>query len=366
MSIVTTAAVLRGHDQPHVMEEVTLSDLAPYEILVRIVGVGMCHTDMLPRNEAMSEMIGPVILGHEGAGIVEEVGPSVTRVKLGDHVLLSFDSCGTCASCLRGAPAYCAEFAPRNIGGRRADGSTGAAAADGSPIAARWFGQSSFAHHAIATERNTVVVEKSLPLELLGPLGCGLQTGAGSVLNEMKFAPGQSIAVFGAGAVGLAAVMAAKIAGAREIVAVDLHDSRLKTADELGATRIVKGDVPDLVAAVRDGGPGVDFSLETTAVTSVIRAAVSVLALPGRAVLVGVGEGELSIAPNELIGRTVTYVLEGSSVPQVFLPQLVDYWQRGLFPFDKFLRQYPLSDINQAEKDSLSGVTIKPVLIPSP
>ncbi|XVV38365.1 NAD(P)-dependent alcohol dehydrogenase [Streptomyces sp. CA-100214] len=363
MSRVTTAAVLRGHDQPHVLEEVTLSDLAPHEILVRVVGAGMCHSDMMPRIEALSKALGPAILGHEGAGVVEEVGSAVVRLRPGDHVLLSFDSCGICANCLRAAPAYCLQFNAYNLSGRRRDGSAGAAADDGSPIAARFFGQSSFAHHAIATERNAVVIDPSLPLELLGPLGCGLQTGAGSVLNEMRLAPGQSLAVFGAGAVGLAAVMAAKIAGAREIVAVDLHDSRLEMARELGATRVVRGDEPDLVAAVRGDGPGLDFSFETTAVTPVITAAISVLAVPGKAVLVGAG-GELAVTPGALIGRTVTYALEGSSIPQVFLPQLIDYWQRGLFPFEKFVRQYPMSEINQAEADSLSGATIKPVLIP--
>lgn len=364
MSQETTAAVLRGHDQPHVLEQVVLSDLAPNEVLVRIVSAGMCHTDMLPRNEATAAMLGPVILGHEGAGVVEEVGAAVTRVAVGDHVILTFDSCGSCRNCLRGAQANCLEFSARNIGSRRPDGSTGAAAEDGSPIAARWFGQSSFAHHAIATDRNTVVIDKALPLELVGPLGCGLQTGAGSVLNEMKLAPGQSIAVFGAGAVGLAAIMAAKIAGAREIVAVDMHDSRLEMAKELGATRVVRGDVPDLVAAVKNGGLGMDFTFDTTAVTPVITAAVLSLAMSGKAVLVGVGGGELNVPANALSGRTVTFALMGSSVPLNFVPQLVDYWQRGLFPFEKLVRSYPLSEINQAEADSLSGVTIKPILIP--
>ena len=364
MSQATTAAVLRGHDQQHVLEEVVLSDLAPTEILVRIVSAGMCHTDMLLRNEATATMIGPVILGHEGAGVVEGVGSAVTRVDPGDHVILTFDSCGACRNCLRGAQAYCLEFNARNIGSHRSDGSAGATAADGSPIAARWFGQSSFAHHAISTERNTVVIDRSLPLELVGPLGCGLQTGAGSVLNEMKIAPHQSIAVFGAGAVGLAAIMAAKIAGAREIVAVDMHDSRLDMAIELGATRAVRGDVPDLVAAVKNGGLGMDFTFDTTAVTSVIQAAVLSLALSGKAVLVGVGGGDLHVPAVALSGRTVTFALMGSSVPLTFVPQLVDYWQRGLFPFEKLVRSYPLAEINQAEADSLSGVTIKPVLIP--
>jgi aryl-alcohol dehydrogenase len=359
------AAVLRGHDQPFVIEDVSLGKLEPGEALIRIVGAGLCHTDMLPRVPAMSSRLGPVILGHEGAGVVEQVGDGVTRVKPGDHVLISYDSCGWCQSCLTGAPAYCAEFGARNMSGRRADGTTSAVSAAGTPIANRWFGQSSFAELAVATERNLVVVDDDLPLELLGPLGCSLQTGAGSVLNEMRLRPGQSIAVFGAGAVGLAAVMAAKLSGASDIVVVDLHETRLEVARELGATRVVTGGTDEVANQVVGGGPGMDFSFETTAVTSVIGSAVAVLARPGTAVLVGAGAGQLSVSPPALSGRRVTFVLEGSAVPQVFLPQLIRYWRAGLFPFDRLVRTYPLAEINAAEADSLSGATIKPVLLPA-
>jgi aryl-alcohol dehydrogenase len=360
------AAVLRGHDQPYQIEEVTLGKLEPGEALVRIVGVGMCHTDMLSRDPGFASALGPVILGHEGAGVVEQVGDGVTRVKPGDHVLISFDSCGWCGSCLNGAPAYCAEFEARNISGRRSDGTTSAVTSTGASIANRWFGQSSFAEYAVATERNLVTVDRDLPLELLGPLGCGIQTGAGSVLVEMKLRPGQSIAVFGAGAVGLAAVMAAKLAGASDIVVVDLNESRLEVAAELGATRVVPGDATDVADQVTAGGAGLDFSFETTSVSSVITAAISVLARPGSAVLVGAGPGQLSVWPPLLAGRHVTYVLEGSAVPQIFLPRLIEYWKAGVFPFDRLVRTYPLSEINAAEADSLSGTTIKPVLLPTP
>ena len=363
MSTVVRAAVLRGHDKPFTIEDVTLGDLRDDEVLVRIVGVGMCHTDLLPRDPAMAAMLTPAILGHEGSGIVEQTGSAVTLVQVGDHVLISFDSCGHCASCRNGAPAYCDQFEARNLTARRPDGSTGATSASGEDLPARWFAQSSFAEAAITTERNLVVVDRDLPLELLGPLGCGLQTGAGSVLNEMRLAPGQSLAVFGAGAVGLAAVMAAKLAGAREIVVVDITQSRLDLALELGATRVVLGTDADVRAAVVGDGPGMDFSFETTAVSSVLNTAVAVLARPGKAVLVGAGGGELHIAPMTLSGRSVTFVLEGSAVPQLLIPLLIDFWQRGLFPFEKLTRTYAFADINQAESDSRSGVTIKPVLL---
>lgn len=365
MTTTAIAAVLRNSDGKFELEEVELGPLESDELLVKVVGAGLCHTDLLLRDPNFLAQTGPIILGHEGSGIVEAVGSAVRGVEVGDHVLMSFESCGRCRNCLAGSPSYCDEFMSRNLTGRRADLSTGALDRNGNPVANRWFGQSSFATHAIATERNVVVVDKALPLELLGPLGCGLQTGAGSVLNEMKLAAGQSIAVFGAGGVGLAAVMAAKAAGARDIVVVDLVDSRLETAVEVGATRTVRGDAPDLVEAIKNGGRGLDFSFETTAVTSVITTAVSILDNPGKAVLVGGGSGKLDIDPVLLAGKSVTYVLEGSSVPQVFLPQLVDLWQRGWFPFDKLVQTYTLDQINQAVEDSLSGKAIKPVLTPA-
>lgn len=367
------AAVLRGADQPFVIEDITLGALLPSEILVKIVGVGVCHTDLLPRLSVgegifFGDSMVPVVLGHEGSGIVAEVGSAVTQVKPGDHVLLSYDACGFCDRCLSGAPAYCVEFQERNMHGKNVDLSVSATDADGVPVANRFFAQSSFAEFAITTERNTVKVDPSLPLELLGPLGCGLQTGAGSVLNEMKLRAGQSIVVFGAGAVGLAAVMAAKAANASEIVVVDIKQSRLDLALELGATRVVIGTLPpeELVAAIIDGGKGLDFAFDTTAVGSVMTAAISSLAFGGKAVLIGAGLDFLNVFPTLLTGRTVTFAYEGSSVPQIFIPQLIDLWQRGLFPLEKLTRTYSLDEINQAEADTKSGVTVKPILLPTP
>ena len=361
------AAVLRDPKLPHQIEEVTIDDPAPDEVLVKIVGAGMCHSDMLPRDPdgAMAGIM-PVILGHEGSGVVVTVGSAVRQVSPGDHVILSFDYCGRCQPCRQAAPAYCLEFELRNLTGRRNDGTASVRGAGGEVIANRWFAQSSFAQYAVVTENNLVVIDKDLPLEHLGPLGCGIQTGAGAVLNEMQLAPGQSLAVFGAGAVGLSAVMAAKLAGAGEIVVVDLHQSRLDLALELGATRVVLGSAADVTAAVRGDGAGMDFSFDTSAVTPVIAAAVGVLARRGTAVFAGVGPGKLDIAPWEFAGKTLTFVYEGSAIPQLFLPQLLEFWRQGRFPFEKMIRTYPLSEINQAEADSVSGASIKPVLLLDP
>ncbi|MEY2570305.1 MAG: aryl-alcohol dehydrogenase, partial [Acidimicrobiaceae bacterium] len=205
-----TAAVLRQADGDYGLEEVELAAPGAGEVLVRVVGVGMCHTDVLPRSPA-SFSPPPIITGHEGSGVVEAIGPDVDGVAVGDHVVLSFASCGECFNCQHGQPSYCDTFLFRNLLGRNLDGSTGVTDDDGNEIASRWFGQSSFATHCVAGVRNVVVVDRDLPLELLGPLGCGILTGAGSVLVSLGVQPDTSLAVFGAGAEGLAADMAAKV-----------------------------------------------------------------------------------------------------------------------------------------------------------
>jgi aryl-alcohol dehydrogenase len=361
--VLISAAVLRAADAPYAIEEVQLRDPAPGEVLVRIAGAGLCHTDMLGR----SGLIGlPVILGHEGSGIIEAVGPGVTGVAPGDHVVLSFDSCGSCANCLGAHPAYCAQFFPRNLSGLAVDGSTTAAGADGTPVAARWFGQSSLASHAIATVRNVVRVDPGLPLELLGPLGCGIQTGAASVLVALGVTAGSSIAVFGTGSVGLAAVMAASVAGAATIIAVDLQPSRLDLAAKLGATHTINGSDDDLSAQILAiTGDGAQYCFDTTGIPAVISTAVGSLRPTGTCGLVGITTGNLVLDPLALAsGRNLMGILEGDAVPQLFIPRLLDLWQQGRFPFDKLITSYPLSQVNQAEADAASGAAVKPVLIP--
>ncbi|MGW6954114.1 NAD(P)-dependent alcohol dehydrogenase [Streptomyces chartreusis] len=362
MPISATAAVLHAPDAPFSLETITFGSLRAGEILVEIHAAGLCHTDLIPRMPVIGERLVPLVLGHEGAGIVTDIGPDVTAIRPGDHVLLSFDSCGTCERCQANDPAYCANFRIANTSGRRLDGSVAATDEHGIPVANRWFGQSSFATHAIATERNAVVIDPSLPLDVLAPLGCGLQTGAGAVLHEMKLEPGQSIAVLGVGAVGLAAVMAARIAGADDIIAVDLHPSRLDLAKKVGATRCLPGGTGDLAQALASDNPGLDFVLDTTGVPDVIRAGATALRPHGRAVLVGTGVHPVSFHPSELTGITIGYVLEGSVDPHQFLPELVKHWRAGRFPIEQLITTYPLADIDRAEADMRSGTAVKPVL----
>ena len=358
------AAILRANDGPFTLETVEMAAPRRHEILVRIVGTGFCHTDVLPRNPGFLAQP-PIILGHEGSGIVESVGSDVTDFAVGDHVLASFDSCGRCENCRRTHPAYCREFFARNLTGRAVDGIDTVHDAEETAVASRWFGQSSFASHVLLTERNAVKVDNSLPLEFLGPLGCGIQTGAGSILEALKVGAGSTVAVFGAGGVGLSAVMAARVAGAARIVAVDLHSSRLKTALELGATDVVLGSDPDVAKQIRKlTTGGAQFALDTTAVPEVVTSALSALRTTGTLGLVGAGARPITLAPDALSsGKNIMGILEGDVTPQVFIPQLIELWQQGRFPFDRMITTYPMPEINAAESDSASGATIKPVLV---
>ena len=356
------AAVLRDPAGAYAIEDVELGDPGPGEVRVRIVGAGMCHTDVLPRAGIVAP---PIVTGHEGSGVIDAVGEGVTRVAPGDHVVLSFDSCGTCVPCRQGAPAYCDTFMFRNLTGRRLDGRTSVTDASGGQVSARWIRQSSFDTYCIATERNVVKVDPSLPLEKLGPLGCGIQTGAGSILVAMKVSAGSSLVVFGAGAVGLSAVMAGAVAGATTIIAVDLQQHRLDLALELGATHVLRGDDPNLVGAIHGlTGGGANYSFDTTGVPGVMLAALQCLRMTGVCGYVGVQTGPLELDGMALVGKTAMGILEGGADPQTFIPHMIELWQAGRFPFDRLVETYPMSRINEAEQSSLAGGTIKPVLIP--
>ncbi|QKW39746.1 NAD(P)-dependent alcohol dehydrogenase [Actinomadura sp. NAK00032] len=360
------AAVLRAADAPYTIESLDLADPGPGEVLVKIAGAGMCHTDMLGR--VPGDLVAkPVVLGHEGSGVVEAVGPGVTGLAPGDHVVMSFDSCGTCDTCRTARPGACPQMMALNMLAVPLDGVPRATAGDGEAVHTRWFEQSSFASHALGTVRNVVPVTADAPLERLGPLGCGVQTGAGSVLISLGVRAGDSIAIFGAGAVGLSAVMAARVAGATTIVAVDLHESRLDLARELGATHVLNGADADIAGQIRaiSGGEGVRYSFDTTAVPEVVSTAVASLCTTGVCGLVGVGAAEYRLDANLLLmGRTVKGIIEGDAVPHTFIPTLIELWRQGRFPFDRLITTYPLDQINQAEGDTTSGKVVKPVLIP--
>ena len=261
-----TAAVTESQGAPFVLQELEVGELRPDEVLVKVAAAGICHTDLICRDQWFPVPL-PAVLGHEGAGIVERIGSDVTAVQPGDRVAMSFHSCGACPTCRTGRPAYCHAFFEHNFASSRpADGSS-ALSRDGEPVHAHFFGQSSFATHAVANERNVVKLESSIPLEVVAPFGCGIQTGAGAVLNSLAVPAGSTLAVFGTGGVGLAAVLGGTIAGCTTIIGVDVNAARLELARELGATHTIDASQSDPVEEIRKiTGAGADFSLDTSGV----------------------------------------------------------------------------------------------------
>ena len=368
MPVAAMAAVQRVVGAPPVIEPVTLEDPRENEVRVAIRAVGVCHTDMVMR-DGLLPVPQPVVLGHEGAGVVEAVGSAVTGLSVGDHVVLSFAHCGICASCDDHAPAYCHNWFPLNFFGARLDGSTALTDSNGAPIHSHVFGQSSFATHAIVPASNAVKVDPALPLELLGPLGCGIQTGAGAVLNAMRVRPGSSIAVIGAGAVGLSAVMAGIIAGATTIVAIDINPERVALARTMGATHAFLASEADMAGhAAAAGCPaGFDYIIDTTGIPDVCNAAIPALAPRGELALVGAYPPGQNIAMDAIFamsgGRVVRGVVEGSADPASFIPELIGYYRQGRFPFDRLIEMFAFADIAAAIEAGESGRVIKPVLM---
>jgi aryl-alcohol dehydrogenase len=347
------AAVLRKGGRPLQIESLELEGPRQDEALVRIKATGICHTDI----NFCDDWDGPpVVLGHEGGGVVEEVGKSLKAVEPGDHVVLSFQSCGQCSGCQRGHPAGCEHFWEANFGFARLDGSN---ALEQSGVRGHFFGQSSFATHALATERNLVKVPQDLPLELLAPLGCGFQTGAGTVMNSLQVPKGASIAVFGTGAVGLAAVMAARLVGADPIIGVDLNPMRLKLALELGATQVIDNRHEDVASQItKITGKGVDYVLEITGAPVMHQLAIEVLNPNGTVALIATPNGPTPLSE----GRKTLSIIQGDAEPQSFIPKLIALYQTGQFPFDRIVKFYDFSEINRAIADARRGDTIKPVL----
>jgi len=349
------------------LETVDLDAPRAGEALVRIVAAGLCHTDVAALDQHLPYPL-PAVLGHEGVGYVEAVGEGVTRLAPGDAVVLTYGACGVCANCQSGRPAYCQQSRRLNLAPCRPDGSCTHHAL-GRPLSAGFFGQSSFATHALVRERNAVKVPGAVsPEELaaLAPLGCGVQTGAGAVFNVLKPAVGSTIAIFGMGAVGLSAVLAARLAGCSRIVAVDLHAGRLDLAAELGATDLVKPDgapagpeVHTLVAG------GCDFAVEATGIPAVMADAVAATHRTGVTVLLGLASAGSTVSFDAgllLSGRTLRSSIEGDGVPEVFIPRLIALHREGRLPFDRFCRHYPVDAINDAVADCRRGETIKPIL----
>ncbi|MEV0975020.1 NAD(P)-dependent alcohol dehydrogenase [Microtetraspora glauca] len=355
-----TAAVLETAGGPFALRDVDLGDPRPDEVLVRLSGTGICGTDL----EFATFFPTPAVLGHEGSGVVERVGAQVTSVAPGDRVAMSFTSCGSCVTCRTGSPAYCHRFDAVNFSGRRPDGSS-ALSLDGAEINGHFLGQSSFATHAVVPERAVVPIGDGIDLPLAGPFGCGFQTGAGGVFNVLRPEAGSSIAVFGAGAVGVAAIIAAAVSGCGIVAAVDVNAAKLEAARSYGATHAVDSTASDSAAALREIAPhGFDYVIDTTGRQDVLRTAVEALGPLGRCGVIGVGPSpEMSFDWRSVLnGRTITGIIAGSSVPQVFLPKLLDLHAAGRFPVDRMMTAFPFEKINEAVAAVRAGEVAKAVL----
>jgi len=345
-----TAALVPEKGAPFRLETLELADPGPDELVVRVAACGVCQTDVHGRDDYFGIPF-PCVFGHEGAGVVERTGAAVTKVARGDRVLMTSPACGSCGPCKKGLPGYCIEARRIKFGGRLRDGR----APFSGGVSGAFFQQSAFATHALATEGNVVKVPDELPLEVAAAFACGVNTGAGAVFNVLKPQPGSSIAVFGAGSVGLAGVMAARIAGCATIFAVDLHENRLALARELGATHVSR----------EKPARAFDFTLEAAGSPQALRDAVDCLAPLGVCCLVGSArkgtEARLEMTQLQH-GRTLRGCIQGDAPGDAFIPALFEHWRAGRMPVERLITYYPLAEVNRAIDDSLKGKTVKPVL----
>jgi aryl-alcohol dehydrogenase len=349
------------------IETVELAEPKAGEVLVKLVASGICHTDTAVIEQYLPVTF-PMVAGHEGVGVVEKVGPGVINLAPGDRVVLTFPSCGTCEHCEDAHPYSCDDNFTMLFGGKYRDGTKRMTTDDGKEVGTM-FMQSSFATYAIANQDNAIKVDVATEdLKKLCSLGCGVQTGAGAVLNRMKPRPGSSIAIFGCGAVGLAAIMAAKIAGCSTIIAIHGSKGREEALD-FGATHTINGRKEDTVARVKEitGGKGVNYALESSGQPPLAVTMLQCMAKEGLAVTVSVTAGaEVPIMLEPLImNPSVSFAgcVEGHSNPKVFIPEMVKLWKEGKLPVDKMNKYYTFEEIGKAIEESHTGGVLKPIIV---
>lgn len=357
------AAVIREKGKPFQFEEIELQSPQRGEVLVKIHASGVCHTDEVAQHQLIPVPL-PAVLGHEGCGVIEEVGEGVIGLEKGDHVVFSFGYCGQCEACLSGKPFACKNFNEINFGGVMSDG-TKRLSKDGEEISS-FFGQSSFATYSVVHQNSVVKVDKDIDLSILGPLGCGIQTGAGAIFNRLKPEFGSSLVVFGCGTVGLSAIMAANLYPCNHIIAVDRNEKSLQLAKELGATHTIDStQCNDVAGEIRSViGGGADYAIDTSGAVECVKNALACIKFLGTAVILGVtGDVTLNIQ-SELMGeaKRLIGIVEGDSNPKVFIPKLISYYKQGRFPFDKLIEVYEFDKINEAFEASRSGKVVKALL----
>ena len=361
------AAVVKSAGSDYAFETLELQELAKTDVLVKMVASGICRSDHTERLGNLTPF--PLVLGHEGAGIVEKIGPDVTDLAVGDHVIITYANCGKCIRCNEGHPSSCFQWSSLNLGGVNFRGEHVFKNEQGEDIN-NFYIQSSFATYSLADESNLVKVPKEIDLRILGPLGCGLGTGSGSVMNVLQPKAGSSIVVIGTGAVGFGALMAAKIVGCTTIIAVDINEERLKLAKELGATQIFNSQtqretlVSEIMALTN--GIGVDYVVDTSGYNPIMKQALEFLTHGGTFVPLAVSKTDFSLNTfvDLVIGnKKMEGALIGNTIPKHHLLRLINYYQQGQFPFDKFIKFYDFDEIITAEADLISGRTLKSVLV---
>ncbi|WP_241127542.1 NAD(P)-dependent alcohol dehydrogenase [Novosphingobium terrae] len=363
----TTGAVVAQAGAPFALQDLTLAPPRPDEVMVALEACGMCHADLSAQGGSIPFPL-PGVLGHEGVGHVVAIGADVKDVAVGQRVVMSFTSCGVCPACAEGRPGYCVAWPVLNlVGGGRADGSSSLSCA-GHGVHSHFFGQSSFARHAVTAARAVVPVPEDLPATVLAPMGCGVQTGVCAATDVLAPKAGDRVAIFGAGAVGLAALMGLGLTQAAQIIAVDIHQGRLDLARELGATHTIDASTQDVAAEIAriTDGAGLDGVIETSGNLRVLEGAIAALAAGGTCVVIGVpGHGErASFDVIDLVARGLRIVgtNQGDANPRVAIPRLVELYRQGVLPIEKLVTVFPFDQINEARAASLDGRAIKPVM----
>ena len=354
------AAIFHGPNQPLTIEQVEIDKPGPHEVKVRTMASGVCHSD-LHFVDGLYPYPAPAILGHEAAGVVEEVGDQVEYVKPGDHVIACLSVfCGHCENCLSGKPNLCQSKPGRGFAG------TPYFTWNGSPVF-QFLNVSSYAEQMLLHENAIVKIREDIPFEQAALIGCGVTTGVGSALNTARVEPGSSVAVWGAGGVGLAAIQGARIAGARQIIAVDMVESKLATAKELGATHVVDASSGDPVKAVIDlTGGGAEYTFEAIGNKRAAEQCFEALAPGGTATIIGmipVGQKIELDGPAFLSEKRIQGSNMGSNRFRKDMPRYLDFYLQGRLKLDEMItRKGRLEDVNEAFRAMKAGEVARTVL----
>jgi S-(hydroxymethyl)glutathione dehydrogenase/alcohol dehydrogenase len=359
------AMVFEGVNKPLVRETLDLAHPTGDQVLVRLKASGVCHSDLHILNGDWPMPEGPIVLGHEGSGIVEAVGPQVTEVSVGDHVVLSwFASCRRCVACLSGRAWLCE--GTRAFDNTLPDGSTPLHRTDGSDVAP-YLGVATFAEATVVPESAVVKIPKAVPFPVAALIGCAVTTGIGAVIHAASVAPGDSAVVIGCGGVGQAIVIGLKLVGADPIVAVDLSSDRLAHVRELGATHTVLGDAPDLIEQVNGITHGAEYAFEAIGRPQSIEMLPDLVRAGGSAVLVGLTAtgARASFEPAALVdqGKSIIGCNYGNAVPKVDFARMAKLYLSGALPLDKLIgRSISLDQTNEAFDDLRAGAGLRTII----